>query len=164
MSKKSDDKGLLNELLPDPNRALKDLAEGTPRGRTAEHLKRVLAAGLALSLSTEVAGCGSPGRSAQKPDEPRGYGVVDPVPPPPPFVIPGFLSLKSTPVANITIDGQPTGLKTPQMNISLAAGIHTIRLDVPAKKLEQNFSVEIISGNTRSEVRDLRSARRVPKK
>jgi PEGA domain len=44
-----DDKKMLNELLPDPKQAEEDLARGGPRDRTRAHLKRIVAAGLAMA-------------------------------------------------------------------------------------------------------------------
>lgn len=101
-------KGLANEILPDPSQAEDDLAAGGPRGRTVEHLKRILAAaGAAVTLQGAVAvvvaaeGCTPSGGAAEKkasdagskdggqpappptrPPEPPGYGVVDPIPEP----------------------------------------------------------------------------------
>lgn len=169
MTKKPDDKGMLNELLPDPTRTAAELSEGTPRSRTVDHLKRILAAGLTLQLAGDVASCGSAPGDTQKPKEPApsSYGVVDPIPPP--FIkrseAPGFLTLKSTPSADITVDGTPTGLMTPQNKIELSPGIHTIGLTAPGrKKPERSFSVEIVSGETRSEVHDLRPAKPATRK
>jgi hypothetical protein len=79
---------------------------------------------------------------------------VDPVPPP--QVRPGergFLALKSTPAADIEIDGKSIGLKTPQDQIELRPGVHTIRLS--ADGLEETFQVEISSDNTLSLERTL---------
>ena len=144
MSDGRNDKTLSNERLPDPRSAAEELAEGSPRQRTADHLKRILVTGMVLPIAAAAASC-------------RGYFVVDP--PPPPYIKPqpGALALKSTPVADIEIDGKPTGLKTPQTNIELAPGMHTIKLTSAEPRLEQTFIVEIMSGKTISEDRDLRS-------
>jgi hypothetical protein len=133
-----DEKRLLNEILPAPLTA--NPAEGDPRQRTTKHLKKILAVSLALPLAATTS-CG--------------YLVVDPVPPPqvrpgPP----GVLALKSTPIAEIEIDGKPTGLQTPQDKIELPPGIHTIKLT--AGNLQQTFTVEISTGATVSYERDLR--------
>jgi hypothetical protein len=133
------DKGLSNEKLPDPTRVEPSRVPDSPRTRTAEHLKQLLAAGLALQLAAGAA-CRS-----------TGYLVVDPVPPPPPPRNPaptGFLALTSIPVADISIDGRPTGLKTPQMKIELTSGTHTITLAVSGTSLTQTFTVDITTGVT----------------
>jgi hypothetical protein len=51
-----DDKKLLNEILPDPTQAA-DAARGSPRERTVEHLRKVMAAaaGLAMGAGTALA-------------------------------------------------------------------------------------------------------------
>ena len=180
MTNQRDGKGLTNEILPDSTRAAEELAAGTPRGRTAAHLKRILAAGLFLQLSGEIAGCGSsdpprpkaPEPNVQKPAtpttpvpdavvtpkplEPSGYGVVDPLPQPSGPML-GTLDITSTPSANIIVDGRPTGLVTPQPVMLLVAGSHTIRLEAVSEKLVQTFNVEIKAGATERVVRDLRS-------
>jgi hypothetical protein len=172
------DKGMLNEILPDPTRGAEDLADGLPRRRTADHLRKILAAGLALQLASDIAGCSSPAPTPPKPpamappgQQPNtrnppappwlppngpGYGVVDMLPNPSLLPLGGFLSLTSTPVARITIDGRETGLDTPQAAIPLRPGRHRIRLDVPAEQMSRTFEVEIASGETLIEDRDLR--------
>ena len=45
-----EDKKLLNEVLPDPGQA-KEAARGTPRDRTVEHLRKVMAAAAGLALA-----------------------------------------------------------------------------------------------------------------
>jgi hypothetical protein len=137
-----DPKRFLNEILPEPETA-GEVAGSEPRQRTQNHLKRILSLGLALPLAANVSSCG--------------YLVVDPVPPPQvqPGQPPGFLSLKSTPAADIEIDGKPTGIKTPQDRIELSPGIHTIRL--ATNNLQQSFTVEIKSGSTLSVNRELAS-------
>jgi hypothetical protein len=152
---KKDEKRLLNEILPDPERAAEELSSGGPRKRTAEHLKRILAMSL---VGPVVAGSmAQDGKATQNPPppppRPPAFGVVDPVPPPPPAPPkPGYVSIKSTPVADIAIDGKATGLKTPQV-IELKPGTHTIKLT--AGDLEQTFTVQIDSEKTKSEDRNL---------
>src|SRR5438067_6269926 len=90
-------KKLLNEVLPDPKQAERDLGAGSPRDRTAAHLKRIVAAAAALHLGAAVADNSVPGdkgkdgknqkppeaqKPPEKPPEQPGYLVVDPVPPP----------------------------------------------------------------------------------
>src|SRR5579859_5118546 len=95
---KDDDKKLLNEVLPDPKQAKDDLARGSPRDRTSQHLKRILAAGVAAlgmgglaraDTSTPPGGKNpTDGKQGDKPPVPKppvpdpGYRVVDPVPMP----------------------------------------------------------------------------------
>ena len=89
-------KGMANEILPDPSQAKHDLAEGGPRGRTIEHLKRILAA---AALTVAASGCTPSGGAADKKAgdagtkeaAPDGRSVPPPPPqPPPPIVDPGY--------------------------------------------------------------------------
>ncbi len=180
MTKKSDDdKGMLNEVLPDPAQA-KEERRGSPRERTSQHLQRVLAAaaGLALTLQGvpghadvtppqkgQPDGGKKPGDKDAKPGnppkpEPPGYGVVDPMPEP--YIdrsvgAPGFLKLTTTPAgASILIDGKDTGSKTPQKKIKLTPGIHAVTVTSADKAVSENFTVEIKSGATVTEARDLK--------
>ncbi len=76
-------KGLANEILPDPSQAEQDLAAGGPRGRTVEHLKRILAA---ATLAFAAEGCTTPsgGAPEKKGSDPGSQGGGPPTPPPPP--------------------------------------------------------------------------------
>jgi hypothetical protein len=174
-----DEKKLQNEILPDPSQAETDLTAGGPRRRTIEHLKRILAtAGTGLALQGPAVACaqdaGSPGGATSKPadagrqdrptppptppPEPPSYGVVDPIPYPaqdPEAPRPGKLRLISKPEAEIIVDGEATGKRTPH-RLRLNAGSHTITLRAGA--VEQTFTVEIESGKTVTEKRDLRPA------
>jgi len=92
------------------------------------------------------------------PPEPPSYGVVDPIPYPaqdPEAPRPGKLRLISKPEAEIIVDGEATGKRTPH-RLRLNAGSHTITLRAGA--VEQTFTVEIESGKTVTEKRDLRPA------
>jgi hypothetical protein len=150
----SEAKRLLNEVLPDPECA-RHMNNENPRRRTIRHLKRILTTGIVLP----VAACASEQVKSPapplKPSAPSpGYSVVDMLPIPTRETrAPGFLTLKSTPVADIAIDGEPTQLKTPQSNLPLPPGRHTIALS--AGRLAQTFAVEIESGKTLSIDRDL---------
>jgi len=62
-------KTIMPEVLPDPERRLA-LVEGNPRERTSKHLKRLVDAAKLTAAAGMVAHC-------------TGYGVVDPLPPPP---------------------------------------------------------------------------------
>src|SRR5215467_768360 len=95
MSRKSKQKTLMNEKLPDPKAAPTELSQGDPRARTTAHLKRLLAAGLSLPLAAGVNSC-------------MGYQVVDPAPPPAVVQQPfGTMRVKSQ--MTVGIDG-----RTPQ--------------------------------------------------
>jgi hypothetical protein len=186
-------KTLLTEVLPDPE-AHADRGGGSPRQRTTEHLKRILAAaGLALQLpqaaaaDTSVPPLKGPdgkspsggqvkgGKTERKPGglkpkpQPQppdpGYYVVDMLPEPadlpkpplkPPAVAPGYLTLSSTVSAGIRVDGQDTGLKTPQARMKLEPGAHSITLvDGTGRPLE-TFVVNITAGGVVEEARDPR--------
>jgi hypothetical protein len=167
MTKKSDDKGLLNEVLPDPKQGERDLRGGSPRDRTSAYLRKVMAAAAGIALNVQGAshadvtpppkdGDKKPGDSRPKdgnkpkePEPPPPYGVVDPMPMPPPDTgKPGILKLSSTPSgAAISIDGVAQNLKTPQKKLKLAPGMHTITLTTD-KGVVGNFTVEIKPGQT----------------
>jgi hypothetical protein len=67
----------------------------------------------------------------------------------------GFLNVTSTPIADIEIDGKPTGLKTPQTRIELTPGMHTVKLTSATPSLVETFTVQIRSGATQTEDRNL---------
>ena len=118
MSGTSDDKRMLNEILPDPTRAAADEDAGGPRARTADHLKRILAASLTLKLATDAAACGHKPQIPEPPHQqpPPSYGVVDPVPPPP--TIPG--PREAPLVAPARLDGGGTAFLVTATNFTLA--------------------------------------------
>ena len=178
---RSDDKGLLNEILPDPTQA-RALERGGPRERTSAHLRKVLAAAAGMAMQLHGAGAhadattppqggggqkqvdpkGSPNNDANKPKDPPpqppGYGVVDPMPEPYINKNPGegVLKLTSKPAgAAISVDGVALGQKTPQSKIKLAPGLHAVTLTLPGSEVE-NFTVEIKKGKTASEKRVLK--------
>ena len=66
----------------------------------------------------------------------------------------GFLSLGSRPSANVVIDGVDIGRTTPLQQWPLKVGKHKIKLVVGGKKKE--FAIEVRSGQTVSEIIDLR--------
>jgi hypothetical protein len=178
------------EVLPDPTQAA-EAGRASPRDRTIEHLRKVMAAaaGLALGGSAALADVTPPpgndgkakqgdpnktgdgkakeggdkkGKQAQqkKPEQPPpSYGVVDPMPEP--YIDrkgkPGFLRVSSTPPgATILLDGNDSGLVTPQSSIKLQPGVHAITLNIPKRKISETFTVEIVSGQTVTEQHDLR--------
>jgi serine/threonine-protein kinase len=73
--------------------------------------------------------------------------VVTPPPPPPPSGPPGKITIDSTPVyAVIFVDGKRLG-ETPLVNISIAAGKHSVRAVSPSGTT-RNLSITIESGKT----------------
>jgi hypothetical protein len=162
-------KKLLNEVLPDPKQAERDLKTGSPRDRTAAHLKRIVAAA-ALQLGTAVADNSVPGdkgkdgkdqkppETQQKPPEEKpGYLVVDPVPPP--YINrnegEGYLRIESKPPgAEVLVDGEDIG-KTPVKKYKVPPGSHAITLKLPGIA-DYNVTVDVKKGKTVKQVVDLR--------
>jgi serine/threonine-protein kinase len=66
----------------------------------------------------------------------------------------GGLSLSSTPPCDIHIDGKPTGLRTPQREIKLAAGHHVVTLVNSDHALAETFSVDIKPGSVVQQFKD----------
>jgi hypothetical protein len=129
MSKQKNRKTLLNEKLPDPKSATADLAAGDPRGRTAAHLKRILAASLSLPLAAGVTSCSI-----------IGYQVVDPIPPP--AVLPqAFGTLKVKSPMSVAIDGRAFQAMTAGAIVSIPEGTHTIQVTRPSNTA--TFAIEI---------------------
>ena len=172
-----DDKGLATEILPDPTEAERSLGEGSPRERTAAHLRKIVAAAAGMAFSAGIAGGalgdatvpggdkngGKDGKGKEvKPVEPKppdpGYGVVDPIPEP--YINrvqgTGFLEVRSTPDgAVISVDGTDIGKKTPLKKWKLQAGSHVITLVSADGKVTENVSVEIKPKQTVKLTRDL---------
>ncbi len=69
---------------------------------------------------------------------------------------PGFLVANTQPWAKVLIDGKDTGSKTPQKKIKLTPGIHAVTVTSADKAVSENFTVEIKSGATVTEARDLK--------
>jgi len=154
-------KGLTNEVLPDPEQAARDLAGGSPRDRTAAHLRRIVAAAAAAALpfagggaladnsvpggkNNDKKGTAESGRPSPPPD--IGYGVVDPMPPP--YVNKntgeGALRLDTTPSGcTVLVDGVKLREKTPVKKHKLSAGIHAISVTSPDGKLAKNATVQV---------------------
>jgi hypothetical protein len=63
--------------------------------------------------------------------------------------------LGSKPPCDIAIDGASSGLTTPQIGISLAPGVHTVRLSNRALGVDKRFKVRIARGETTRVVQDL---------
>ena len=67
----------------------------------------------------------------------------------------GTLMVSSKPPCEITIDGEPTGLTTPQRSITLSSGRHKITLINDEKAIKKTFSVQIVAGATEKLIEDL---------
>jgi serine/threonine protein kinase len=63
----------------------------------------------------------------------------------------GVLRINSRPWAELTIDGRPAG-NTPQMNLQLPAGVHTVRLSNPQFGLTKTIKVQIAAGRVVTQV------------
>jgi hypothetical protein len=141
-----------------------------PRDRIASHLRRILvAAGMALPQighADTSTPSGNKGKTPTKKDPPKSsparpptghhYEVVDMLPEP--YIErkeTGTLELRSNPPgATILIDGKDPGKKTPLNKWKLAAGVHAVTVKLGG--VIQNFTVEIMPGETHVETRDLR--------
>ncbi len=69
----------------------------------------------------------------------------------------GVLSLASVPRCEILVDGKPTGLRTPQHGLKLAAGSHRITLVNAAAGVRDELVVDIVAGQTIRQHKDYRS-------
>jgi len=69
----------------------------------------------------------------------------------------GTLMLGSKPPCDILVDGRPTGLKTPQRAMELAAGTHEVVLVNADLGIEKKFKVRIAPGKTTKAIQDLTS-------
>ncbi len=67
----------------------------------------------------------------------------------------GTLMLGSKPPCDIYIDGEATGLKTPQRAIELAAGTHKVTLVNTELDIKKSFTVKISSGKRTRAIHDL---------
>ena len=132
-------KGLSNEKLPDPKSAPSELSKGGPRTRTAAHLKRIVAASLALPLAASTS-------LAQ-----RGFLVVDPAPPPQiiPVVSARFV-VKSPEIVVVGINRQAPAPMTAGSPTALAAGTH--RIELTSASNATSFTIEIKVGPDRPPV------------
>jgi hypothetical protein len=75
-------------------------------------------------------------------------------PSPPRPVGPGTLRVVSKPACEIAIDGKPTGLRTPQTEIRLAAGRHKITLINEGYGIKESFLIEIKANQIDTEIKD----------
>ncbi len=173
MKRDHDERGMLNEILPDP-RAAGDARRGNPRERAREHLKRVIAAatGIALAPGLALGDASTPnGKKGDKPDggkkqtqkkppEPppdRGYLVVDALPPPPPRndSEPGWLVVQSKARgARIFVDGKDTGQKTPSARLKLPPGAHVVQIKL-GERASDHVSVTVLPGESAIELLEL---------
>jgi hypothetical protein len=67
----------------------------------------------------------------------------------------GTLMVGSKPPCDIYIDGEPTGLKTPQRAIEVAAGTHRITLINAELDIKKSFVVKITAGKSTRAIHDL---------
>jgi hypothetical protein len=67
----------------------------------------------------------------------------------------GTLMLGSKPPCDIYIDGENTGLKTPQRAIELGAGTHKVTLVNPELDIKKSFTVKIRPGKRTRAIHDL---------
>jgi serine/threonine protein kinase len=67
----------------------------------------------------------------------------------------GLLRINARPWATVTIDGRPIG-NTPQIDVKLSAGAHTVRLENPQFGLSKTLKVRIAANETLTKVIDLR--------
>jgi hypothetical protein len=67
----------------------------------------------------------------------------------------GVLTIASKPPCEITIDGTPTGLVTPQRSIDLSAGIHRVTLTNSSLHVAQTLSVRVTANASTKVVRNL---------
>ena len=188
MAQKNDDKGLLNEVLPDPSQA-DDLKFGSPRERTTRHLRQILAAAAGVGMiasggaradnSIPPTGKekptdkttpgdkpptkGEPPHVTEPPAKPPSYWVVDPMPPPTRIIQgpPGFVDIESTPPSSVFVDGTPEGA-TPIKHLSLDPGQHIIELRLPGQG--EAFTIMVKSGKTQVLKKDLRPKKAPPKR
>jgi hypothetical protein len=91
----------------------------------------------------------TPARPARPRPEPRGEPRSEPP------VGQGTLMISSKPPCEIVIDGQATGLTTPQRSIALSAGSHRITLLNSEKSIRKVVSVQIIANTTAKIIEDL---------
>ena len=182
---KKDDKGMLNEILPDPKQAERDLARGSPRDRTAAHLRRIVAATAAalLPLQGALADNSVPGDKSQGRQE-EGHRRAEASR----QAAAGAAQLRrgrpdaravrkrqrqdqstlrvkpTTPAgATVLLDGEDIGQKTPIKKFKLGVGLHSLTITSPDGKNTQNLSLDMKAGQTIKEVVDLRPPK-APKK
>lgn len=98
----------------------------------------------------------------KQPDKPPVVVHHTPRPNPPPKTGPkpgatmGLLRINSKPWAKIFVDGQDTGLTTPQTAYQMAPGMHQIMLFNSEFGIRETFSVHIIAGETQTVLKDFR--------
>jgi PEGA domain len=169
---KKPNKGLINEVLPDPKQAARDLGDGSPRDRTMAHLRRIVAAAAAASLPLAGAladnsvpggkkddkkGTAEGSRPSPPPPDLR-YGVVDPMPAPyiNKAVDEGTLRIESSsPGCTVLVDGTDVG-KTPIKKFKTTAGMHAITVTTPDGQLSKNTTVEVKPKATAKVLFDMR--------
>lgn len=76
-------------------------------------------------------------------------------PTPPAATGEGFLTINSTPVSNVALDGKPLG-QTPKVKVPVSAGAHTIMLINTEEGLKKSISVTVKAGETKPVIVKLR--------
>jgi hypothetical protein len=66
----------------------------------------------------------------------------------------GTLAISTKPPCNISIDGSPTGLTTPQREIELAPGAHKVTLTNSAQGISRTSQVVIVADRATRVIRD----------
>jgi len=67
----------------------------------------------------------------------------------------GFITINSTPVSNVALDGKPLG-QTPKVKVPVSAGPHTIMLINTEEGLKKSISVTVKAGETKPVIVKLR--------
>lgn len=67
----------------------------------------------------------------------------------------GFITINSTPVSNVALDGKPLG-QTPKVKVPVSAGAHTIMLINTEEGLKKSISVTVKAGETKPVIVKLR--------
>ena len=65
-----------------------------------------------------------------------------------------MLALDSRPPCEVVIDGASTGLRTPQLELKLAAGSHQVTLINSELAIRETFAVEVAAGATEKVIKD----------
>ena len=66
----------------------------------------------------------------------------------------GVVMISSKPPCEIFVDGKDTGMMTPQRNITLRAGAHTITLVSKVNGIKKNVAVQVVAGKSTKLVQD----------
>jgi hypothetical protein len=113
-------------------------------------------------MDAQLAPTGSTTRSVPPPassPQPTTTAAVKPARPSSPRPVEfGTLRVVATPNCEISVDGKPTGLRTPQTEIKLPAGRHKLTLTL-GNDFKETFPVTIKANQVDTEIRDYRDQR-----